>query len=260
MAQSRPLAKLLPIELVEEVIDHLCGDLDALAACSLVCRAWVDRCYYHRFESLHLSTENSKHFLSLGRLNNTVRHIRTLKIIGEWDHPEMSLALSILRANSAAPQELILDSADLIKNTTYKINFLLPISAVKTFRLWNCCLHQHTWMLDILRSFPGLERLNIRHAKMIQTSFIPPRFTTFRHPLQLTAIDIFPQNIDPYLELLEVLSSQLKLHTFRAGSVDVECAHRAIETMALYPSLHDLRMAIIFLPTSTSFSPKLLEF
>ena len=49
-----------PPEIVDQVIDHLNDDPKALAACSLVSRAWVQRSYYHRFEKLAVSSASSR--------------------------------------------------------------------------------------------------------------------------------------------------------------------------------------------------------
>jgi hypothetical protein len=44
-----------PQELVDEIIDYLGEDSDALKACSLVCQAWVSRCRSHLFETCTLT-------------------------------------------------------------------------------------------------------------------------------------------------------------------------------------------------------------
>ncbi|PCH41713.1 hypothetical protein WOLCODRAFT_119492 [Wolfiporia cocos MD-104 SS10] len=52
------LSAWVPQELCDHIIDYLYDDIQALAACSLCCRAWLRRTRRHMFESVTLSNRN----------------------------------------------------------------------------------------------------------------------------------------------------------------------------------------------------------
>ncbi|KAJ7841059.1 hypothetical protein B0H14DRAFT_2783603 [Mycena olivaceomarginata] len=57
----------IPQELVDEIIDYLGEDHDALIACSVVCRAWVSRCRRRLFKTCALLPHNVLGFCDLLR-------------------------------------------------------------------------------------------------------------------------------------------------------------------------------------------------
>ncbi|PBK79996.1 hypothetical protein ARMGADRAFT_95773 [Armillaria gallica] len=85
MSSASPIQSSLPIELIEEILDHvnclpakdiqsiLChssrgynsGRVATLASCSLVCRAWLPRSRFHLFRSVYLEPNNYVSFLLL---------------------------------------------------------------------------------------------------------------------------------------------------------------------------------------------------
>jgi len=252
-AASQPHISL-PSVLVDEVIDYLKDDPKSLAACSLVCREWVRRSYYHRFERLALSSTSSRRIVSFGR-NDTLSYIRMLMIIGDWNtKPEMLRALAILRAQSA-PSTLILEAANLITNVSESITTSLPISAVDTLRLSKCNVHKATMVFDVLFTFPKLNRLILHHVKMGQASGVPSspnpssQRYTLREPPQLSSIEVASATLAPYLEPFELIASQLKLHSLNLGIVHVPDTRRAGKFVKTCTSLRDLTMTVAFLPS-----------
>ncbi|CAL1716744.1 unnamed protein product [Somion occarium] len=57
-AAARRVAPRLPQELIEQIIDELYSDLEALQACSLTASAWLPRSRRHLFNSLSLHPDN----------------------------------------------------------------------------------------------------------------------------------------------------------------------------------------------------------
>lgn len=69
----------LPLELWDEIIDHLQNDFDALRACSLTCKAWVPRARYNLFWTVHVGPNSYKGLMSvLTRTPNIGRLVRNL--------------------------------------------------------------------------------------------------------------------------------------------------------------------------------------
>ncbi|GJE92191.1 hypothetical protein PsYK624_083440 [Phanerochaete sordida] len=58
-------APRLPAELSDAIIDYLRADKYALRACSLVCRNWLPRARYRKFETVALDTGNCGNLLAL---------------------------------------------------------------------------------------------------------------------------------------------------------------------------------------------------
>lgn len=253
MADSHPHPRLSTV-LVDQVIDHLKDDPKALAACSLVSREWVQRSYHHRFEKLAVSSANSRRIVSFGH-NNTLSYIRMMMIIGDWNtKPETLRALAILRAHSA-PSTLILKSANLTTNASDSITASLPISAVDTLRLANCSVHKSTMMFDILSALPRLNRLILHHVQM-GGFHAPPNPSsqqyTLREPPQLSTIEVSSTTLAPYLEPLELVAPQLKLHSLNLGVLHVPETHRAGKFVKTCTSLRELTMTVAFLPSGMS--------
>jgi len=244
-----------PSEIVDEVIDHLKDDPKALAACSLVSRAWVPRSYYHRFEKLAVSPASSRRIVAFGK-NNTLPYIRMMMIIGDWNSKfkaEMPQALAILRAHSAPPT-LILESANLTTNASRSITSSLPISAVQTLRLSKCDVHKSTMVLDILSALPRLNRLILHHVKMGQAGGLNTSSQyTLREPYQLSTIEVASSTLAPYLEPLELVAPRLKLHSLNLGILHVPETRRAGKFVKTCTSLRDLTMTVAFLPSGTFF-------
>ncbi|KAF8522910.1 hypothetical protein BU17DRAFT_86467 [Hysterangium stoloniferum] len=67
MSSHSTLVSPLPVELVDQIIDHLHSDIHALRSCSLVCRGWVPSARYHLFNEVKLSNTTSSAFVNLLR-------------------------------------------------------------------------------------------------------------------------------------------------------------------------------------------------
>lgn len=71
----------LPVELSDSVIDHLWDDSGSLAACTLVCRAWLPSARTHLFSTVTLiPREWNEHAEELQALHRICPFIRTLKL------------------------------------------------------------------------------------------------------------------------------------------------------------------------------------
>ncbi|SJL14802.1 uncharacterized protein ARMOST_18273 [Armillaria ostoyae] len=85
MSSTSPIQSSFPIELIEEILDHVnclpakdiqsilrhssggynSGRVATLASCALVCRAWLPRSRFHLFRSVYLEPDNYASFLPL---------------------------------------------------------------------------------------------------------------------------------------------------------------------------------------------------
>ena len=65
MSEARSTPPRLPAELTDTIIDLLHDEEDALANCSLVCKAWLPATRYHIFENLLLDPWNTEAFIDM---------------------------------------------------------------------------------------------------------------------------------------------------------------------------------------------------
>jgi hypothetical protein len=70
----------IPQEIIDQFIDHLYNDQEALKTCALVCRAWVSSSRYHLFGHVSIWV---------------LEHVRFSDFIGHLDHPLCTFALSV---------------------------------------------------------------------------------------------------------------------------------------------------------------------
>ncbi|KAI0747242.1 hypothetical protein C8Q80DRAFT_1076604, partial [Daedaleopsis nitida] len=47
-------ASVFPLEIAENVIDHLSDDHPSLRSCALTCQGWLARCRTHIFREVHV--------------------------------------------------------------------------------------------------------------------------------------------------------------------------------------------------------------
>lgn len=81
----------LPIELLDQIVDHLHGDAPTLRMCSLVDHAWLHSSWRHLFERLHIkikentNLKESLHFLTSPP--DFCAYVRTLHLEGSANAP-----------------------------------------------------------------------------------------------------------------------------------------------------------------------------
>lgn len=100
----------LPAELADAIIDHLYGEYSALAACALVCKAWLPASRYHFWRDMRLtcSAEEVKRFTELLSISPEVAHyIRTVQLVGRcvdaYAHLESDVLHTALETLSRLP-------------------------------------------------------------------------------------------------------------------------------------------------------------
>lgn len=133
-----------PLEIIDQIIDHLHADRNALGACGLVCRDWLPCSRFHLFESVHLHSNNALTFITL------------------TDSPDCTLI----------PYVRDLDLAEGRGHSPYDKKWLnngLP--RLKAFPVRSLSLHELMWdtlytesHLALLSTFPHLERLEISYC------------------------------------------------------------------------------------------------
>jgi len=111
-------------------------------------------------------------------------------------------------------------------------------------------------VLDVLSAFPRLNRLILHHVKMGQAggpvSPNPSQYT-LQEPHQLSTIEVASKTLAPYLEPLELVAPQLKLHSLNLGILHVPETRRAGKFVETCTSLRDLTMTVAFLPSGVFF-------
>lgn len=91
----------VPQELVDMVIDNLWDDVDSLAQCSLVCRAWVPSTHLHLFRSITLPLNEKEKIVEL---SNVFKFANGLPGHLSFAHDVKELTLSKSRNTATNPR------------------------------------------------------------------------------------------------------------------------------------------------------------
>lgn len=179
---------LLPIELIECIIDASRYHSSTLAACSLVCKQWLPRSRHHLFSSLDLSADwnpepNSvTEFIKLIDTPNStlIPYVRTVVLSKRsWGMIPVQNILGVLARSGVRPGFLHINCP------TYEPTHL-PIFSVSLAHL-TLYLHNDMPMatlVDHICAFPFLESLYIGGSARFSDSprptsmALPPRFHT----------------------------------------------------------------------------------
>ncbi|KAJ7841056.1 hypothetical protein B0H14DRAFT_2783596 [Mycena olivaceomarginata] len=161
-----------PQELVDEIIDYLGEDSDALKACSLVCRAWVSRCRSHLFETYALVPDSNIlgfcDFLQSPGCTflQHVRRIDTIRHYWDPDDPRSHLnrlAAGLCRLTRAVALEMAfrLDVLRIEMQTGFNAGFLavLPHITLLTLHIRNPLALRAIYRRNSATPPPGLHRL-----------------------------------------------------------------------------------------------------
>lgn len=137
----------LPQELVDQVIDHLYSDPQALSACALVCQSWVHPSRYHLFSSIVIRYRASPFFTLTSSPNCTIiPHIHEVQLLSH--HPFIRRDLEWLV--EALPHLTVLSSS--------------PVADLKISRFNGEVLTAESCAV-IPSIFPLLKRLNLYHPR-----------------------------------------------------------------------------------------------
>ncbi|KAJ7883411.1 hypothetical protein B0H14DRAFT_3432867 [Mycena olivaceomarginata] len=159
-----------PQELVDEIIDYLGGDHDALIACSMVCRAWVSCCRRRLFKTCALLPRNVLGFCDLLRspectLLQHVRRIDTTRDYWVPDDPRSHsnrLAAGLCRLTRVVALEMAfyLDPLRIEMQTRFNAGFLvvLPHITFLTLHSRNALIFRARYRRNECSSTPSSQR------------------------------------------------------------------------------------------------------
>lgn len=202
----------LPVELWDNIIDHMWDDHDSLAACSLVCRAWLPSARIHLFHTVRLqrlARPKEDHTEKLEALHRICPFIRTLKF--------------------SAPGSVIVDDR------------LLPhfhaMSRVNTVALQlgdGGVSKMHRPFKDYLSRLPpsfiqSIKKLKIQHIFLPAVDFAQ-LLSVFPH---ISALDIFVTFMDdqmPVANFLSPYTSPLLPSDPPLDMIITQLTHRCVQT------------------------------
>jgi hypothetical protein len=151
----------IPLEIVDNILDHSSNDLSVLTAASLVCRAWFPSARHHIFSTASLDAANASSFVrlmntELSTIAHFVHHIEAKDTYenGRW-LPSLFPCLSRL---SALKSVSITSSFD----TTLSEATLFTLGTFDTLidlSLAECAFENFAQVQQLLCSYPNLERL-----------------------------------------------------------------------------------------------------
>ncbi|RDB18300.1 hypothetical protein Hypma_000550 [Hypsizygus marmoreus] len=239
------LTPVIPQELIDAIIDHLFSDRSALAACSLVCKAWISRSRHHLLSDVCLSPITVPFILSLpppsafasyGRrlmirsmasLPDGIEHFSSIEalFINHFNHGPATLS----RLPSIFPVITVLElQSDLIVTFNLLINFICSFPLLRTLTLSRFWLTSPELTPNNLRLPESLRELNIRTPKL---NFVLNWLNSLEHTPRLSTIrmyDLLEEHIPSVSDTLRVLGSSLQhleLELWDHAHADIFCEH-----------------------------------
>jgi len=164
---------ILPPELVDEAIDHLWDDPEALQSCSLTCRAWAPSTRLHLFRTVRVRSEEDCTSLSTLLESSPViaRCVRKLTVSAEYggvDEANQRGVEDDVWVNSAVGLVQKLERVSTLALSRMRWDALLPetkrafqgmFRAVKTLFIFEVRFAASADVLNFLSGFPQLHEL-----------------------------------------------------------------------------------------------------
>jgi len=197
---------MLPYELVDIIIDYLHGDRVALAACCLVCKAWLASSRYHLFTDILLNHWNCDNILSLPAPSIFSIAARRLMLTDKDSLPPGIEQFSSIRAfylRVSSPDADMLSRIPVIfpKITLLELNYVVfdsfeeliqLICATPCLETLSLCMC--TWKHDLEQPLPSLHLPTCLHTLNIlslRLHFFLTWFNTLESPPPLTTLRVY---------------------------------------------------------------------
>lgn len=213
---------VFPNELVDMIIDNAVDDLDLLASCALVCRAWVPRSRRHLFRSLLVTSENAKQLLELAKspYASIFNHIYYFHFFDTcegvesypWNH--FVYRLHELKLSTARALHLSLFNW----NNKFSPWIVLSFPRITNLELHN--IHAMTFLdsVKFLSKFPQLRQLSLTKIHFISLAWDPGvsangdnRISPILTSLSIELEDVYLQAMCYWVLLSPVNIGQLKV-------------------------------------------------
>jgi hypothetical protein len=190
------VAPYLPLELVEEMIDMLCGDTKTLLSCSLVSTNWVHRSRRHLFASVKLPSLSDLQLWFKAGLGPSSHHVRYLDLAQDeefkWITPDTLVQILNDFTSFHNVKSLALTGLDLTLFDEYSLTRLFGHFSEHLTSLSVKGLTAHPdALLFFICMFPKLDNLKLDYVKMGKATipFCTPAVTPrFRGKLALSNI------------------------------------------------------------------------
>ncbi|KAK7689774.1 hypothetical protein QCA50_006413 [Cerrena zonata] len=218
---------LLPMELIDDVIDFLHGDYDSLKNCAMSCKEFLPRCRFNRFQSVTLDVQNITRFATLLQTSNDVAfYVHELVVIAkERPIPPGSIRpciswlevhLSKLGEKLPYVHKLEIRDSDALREVVFR-----GFSSVTTLILKRCIVSNVDHYIRILNCFPSLQLVfNLRvNMKYPNKTDIVSNKATF---LSLTSMEFIQCSFlfGLLFDWLSCQSSRLPVEEFSFGPVE----------------------------------------
>ncbi|KAK7693865.1 hypothetical protein QCA50_003438 [Cerrena zonata] len=208
---------VLSQELLDYILDFLCGDLPTLRTCSLTSRCLLDASYHHLFETVTVSGDNKLHrMLELNRNGSSVTaRIRNLEIKPIQSSILLPFSLDNLQEIiNVCPslQNLRLISLKIVysESHTPPVQEIVPGRQLHYAYMFNCNFAENVHI-----TFPGLLQI-LRTASLSVYGGMCPIFTPVEEvhqclPDQCPLTDIILDHVSP--QLLRTLNAVIPRNT-----------------------------------------------
>ncbi|EMD39762.1 hypothetical protein CERSUDRAFT_112043 [Gelatoporia subvermispora B] len=148
----------LPPEIIDEVIDQLCGDSKNLKTCALVCRAWLPRSRRCLYQQVIVGPDtNVIRLQDLLKTNpNIGGYIKQLSIHDDCGRPNFQTRIQAVSRHTPNLNELIL-----IRGPYDDTRMLQNLTSLRILRLRRCLIRTLGLLRTWFRSIPQVEIIEL---------------------------------------------------------------------------------------------------
>jgi hypothetical protein len=201
--------------MTDKIIDHLCDDKKALAACSLVCKSWSPRARCHLFSNIQIliHNENARAFMKSGLSRKPFLH--HLHIVIEWRYPPWKKVLRPLvgaKFNHIQSLSLTSEIPNIISSS--ELSTIADLFARVTYlKICKFYTRHFANLVHFICAFRNLETLVIDQPDWNRQNTDFP-LSTHRLSGKLLALEVGDGESHVLVEWLLTLGDLPPLHTF----------------------------------------------
>ncbi|KII91343.1 hypothetical protein PLICRDRAFT_51514 [Plicaturopsis crispa FD-325 SS-3] len=247
----------VPSEIIDEIIDYLHDDVDALRACALTCRVMLPASRYHLFSSItvhsqSIETSHRRIAGSHGPLVSFASYARNISLCG-FDCRSWKRGSPLARLRSLVPLLPAIDSVELAALQSFSLPALAETLRgwhIRHLRLVNFDFARASDFVNLVGDLPNLETISADYMSWGQNDLAPDAFivsTIRRAPLRFTIFSLLDLGSAPILQWILGEVPTPRIHTLHVGTKPY--AINALVTRLIFSVGPTLEHLHIWLPT-----------
>ncbi|KIM40678.1 hypothetical protein M413DRAFT_28463 [Hebeloma cylindrosporum] len=214
---------VLPLEITDIIIDHLCHDVQALGNCGIVCSEWLIRSRHHLFSTVQLWPWRVRSFFSLAASKDCTfaNHINRIEIddrrVRTREHSGKESRFKGIRGETLAEEVLFRDT---MSQTDIPCLAQVKSMQVRNVDWTTLSPTQRVVLRGHLAKFHKLDRLEFQNVTFHDLREVVRVVNSFPSLCHLTANITFTKYIEHAISSAKSLSLSTNLRSIELGTED----------------------------------------